>query len=397
MTAWATRPLAELCTIKPPKAEARAKLAGSDEVSFVPMEDLGIGVKHVVPTRTRRFDEVAGSYTYFADGDVLLAKITPCFENGKLGVARDLVNGVGFGSSEYVVLRPGPELDAEFLYYFLARATFREEGARTMTGAVGHKRIAKEFVEGQQIPLPPPSQQRRIVGLLDEALDGVAVAKALAEKNLASARDVFHAKRAAIFAEHRAVWPVEQLGQVAEVMSGGTPLVSNKAFWGGEIAWYSSGELNDTATMEPERYITKAGLAGSNAKLFPKGSLLIGMYDTAALKMSLLDRDGAFNQAIAGVKPNNKIDLEFVLHAINVIKPQILDQRRGVRQKNLSLTKIREIPVPAPDVAVQQKVVGALRDVQQQVERLEEIFEQKVQLLSALKQSLLHHAFTGNL
>lgn len=171
MAAWETKPLAEVCTIKPSKAEARAKLAGSDEVSFVPMEDLGIGVKHVVPTRTRKLDEVAGSYTYFADGDVLLAKITPCFENGKLGVARGLVNGVGFGSSEYVVLRPGPELDAEFLYYFLARPSFREIGARSMTGAVGHKRITREFVEGSLIPMPTLAEQRRLVDLLDATLN----------------------------------------------------------------------------------------------------------------------------------------------------------------------------------------------------------------------------------
>jgi len=121
MAGWETKPLGEVCTIKPPKAEAKKKLTGTDEVSFAPMEDLGIGVKYLQPRRTRRLDDVSGSYTYFAEGDVLLAKITPCFENGKLGVARGLTNGVGFGSSEYIVLRPEPELNAEFLYYYLAR------------------------------------------------------------------------------------------------------------------------------------------------------------------------------------------------------------------------------------------------------------------------------------
>ena len=147
MKGWEAKPIGEVCTIKPPKAEAKAKIADGDEVSFAPMEDLGIGEKYLQPRRTRRLGEVSGSYTYFADGDVLLAKITPCFENGKLGVARGLTNGIGFGSSEYIVLRPAPALDAEFLYYFLARPAFLEEGARSMTGAVGHKRVTKEFVE----------------------------------------------------------------------------------------------------------------------------------------------------------------------------------------------------------------------------------------------------------
>src|SRR5690242_4056440 len=92
----------------------------------------------------------------------------------------------------------------------------------------------------------------------------------------------------------------KKLGDITDVQSGGTPSVSNKAFWNGDIPWYSSGELNDLYTSSPKRHITAAGLEGSNAKLFPAGSLLIGMYDTAALKMSILDRAGAFNQAIAG-------------------------------------------------------------------------------------------------
>lgn len=91
-------------------------------------------------------------------------------------------------------------------------------------------------------------------------------------------------------------WTKRKLGEIADVQSGGTPRVSNTAYWDGEIPWYSSGELNGVYTVAPERHISTAGLENSNAKLFPRGSLLIGMYDTAALKMSVLDRDGAFNK-----------------------------------------------------------------------------------------------------
>lgn len=103
---WPTRTLADVCQIKPPKAEVRRFVTATDLVSLVPMEDLGIDQKVLVPKQVRPVSEVVGSYTYFADGDVLLAKITPCFENGKLGIAAKLVNGIGFGSSEYIVLRP---------------------------------------------------------------------------------------------------------------------------------------------------------------------------------------------------------------------------------------------------------------------------------------------------
>ena len=175
---WKIKTLAEVCQIKPPKAEARRQVSETDLVSFAPMEDLGINQKFLVPTRTRTLAEVAGSYTYFADGDVLLAKITPCFENGKLGIAQNLTNVIGFGSSEYIVFRPEQSLDKEWLYYFLSRQSFRTEGAERMSGAVGHKRVSKEFIETYPIPLPPLLEQQRIVGILDVAFDRIATAKA---------------------------------------------------------------------------------------------------------------------------------------------------------------------------------------------------------------------------
>ena len=164
---WEEKKLGEVCRLKPPKSEARDKLKATDSVSFVPMEDMGINQKYFIPEKERTLKEVEGSYTYFANGDVLLAKITPCFENGKLGIATNLKNEIGFGSSEYIVFRVNKGLLSEYLYYYLSRGKFREEGASRMMGAVGHKRVAKEFVENYPIPLPPLSEQKRIVAKLD--------------------------------------------------------------------------------------------------------------------------------------------------------------------------------------------------------------------------------------
>lgn len=97
---WRNERLQDVCQIKPPKKEARQRLSDPDLVSFVSMSDLGICMKDLSSREERLLSEVSGSYTYFAERDVLLAKITPCFENGKLGIGRDLKNGIGFGSSE---------------------------------------------------------------------------------------------------------------------------------------------------------------------------------------------------------------------------------------------------------------------------------------------------------
>jgi type I restriction enzyme S subunit len=171
--AWQTKPLAKVCQINPPKSEARKRVAADALVSFAPMEDLGIDRKLLNAKQVKPLATVAGSYTYFAEGDVLLAKITPCFENGKLGIAAGLTNGVGFGSSEFIVFRPSESLDKDYLYYYLSRADFRNEGAARMGGAVGQQRVHKEFIESYPIPFPPLPEQQRIVGILDQAFEGL--------------------------------------------------------------------------------------------------------------------------------------------------------------------------------------------------------------------------------
>ena len=148
--------------INPPKREVN-NLDDDTEVSFMPMKDMGINNQLSTPNQKRKLKDVRGAYTYFSEGDVLLAKITPCFENGKMGIASNLLNGVGFGSSEYIVFRPNKILKREWLYYFLNRSEFRRKGAQNMSGAVGHKRVDKDFISNTFIPIPSLGEQNQII------------------------------------------------------------------------------------------------------------------------------------------------------------------------------------------------------------------------------------------
>ncbi len=284
------------------------------------------------------------------------------------------------------------KVDRRYLLYFLSTVS-----AQDLVQDHAYPSLNLPLIAGIQVALPSLPEQHRIVAILDAAFDGIATAKANAEQNLQNARALFESHLQSVFAERGDGWVEKQLGDIAKVQSGGTPLVSKKEYWGGSIPWYSSGELNQTYTSDPERKITESGLTNSNAKLFPKGSLLVGMYDTAALKMSILDRDGTFNQAIAGIKPNEKIEVEFILHAINANKPKLLLERRGTRQKNLSLGKIKDILIPFPPAADQRSTVEQLRRVMSETQRLESLYRQKLAALDELKKSLLHQAFSGAL
>jgi type I restriction enzyme S subunit len=132
------------------------------------MAAVGAGTGVIDASIIRKYAEVKKGYTYFRDGDVLFAKITPCMENGKMAVARQLRNGIGFGSTEFHVLRPREGVDAHYVYHFVSSARFRAEAAHHMTGAVGQKRVPAAFLEQSEIPLPPIDDQRRIVAEMEK-------------------------------------------------------------------------------------------------------------------------------------------------------------------------------------------------------------------------------------
>ena len=162
---WTRRRLRFDARINPVKSEV--KLPDDAEVSFVPMDAVGeLGGLRL--DQTRELADVYNGYTYFADGDVCVAKITPCFENGKGALAQGLTNGVAFGTTELHVLRPSDALDARFLFYLTIAHDFRNVGEAEMLGAGGQKRVPEAFLRDWRPPLPNIDVQRRIAGFLDK-------------------------------------------------------------------------------------------------------------------------------------------------------------------------------------------------------------------------------------
>lgn len=174
---WALTQLPAVFTLNPPKPKA-AEYADDCPVTFVPMPAVDAESGTIKTPSVRKFAEVRKGFTFFRNDDVILAKITPCMENGKAAVARDLLNGLGFGSTEFHVMRSMGAMIPEFLFHFIRQESFRRAAEAEMTGSVGQKRVPAEYLKGVELPLPPQAEQQRIVVAVERILDRVNAARA---------------------------------------------------------------------------------------------------------------------------------------------------------------------------------------------------------------------------
>ncbi len=164
---WQEIAIGSVAQINPPRPNLR-DVSDETTVMFVPMAALDDVSGQITAPETRALGDVREkSYRAFTSGDVLFAKITPCMENGKTAVVPNISTGLGFGSTEFHVLRPGLSVKGSYLWYYLRQEAYRKEAEHNMTGSVGQARVPKEFVERSVIPLPPLAVQGEIVNTLD--------------------------------------------------------------------------------------------------------------------------------------------------------------------------------------------------------------------------------------
>jgi type I restriction enzyme S subunit len=149
-----------------PKNEANDEL----DASFIPMRAVSHLHSGKLLTETRKWGNIKKGYTQFADGDVAIAKITPCFENGKSAVIEGLKNSIGAGTTELHVVRPLPGVNPRYIYVFLRSPYFMVEGELKMTGTAGQKRLTSEYFASRPFPLPPLAEQARIAEKVDELM-----------------------------------------------------------------------------------------------------------------------------------------------------------------------------------------------------------------------------------
>ena len=361
--------IGEVCSINPSKSELNG-LDPSTVVSFVPMADLREHRISFTPQGEKTLLDVSTSYTYFRDGDVLLAKVTPCFENGKAGVARGLSNGIGFGSSEFYVLRPSESALPEWVYYCITHPQFRNYGVTRMTGTGGLQRIPRNVVSHFQMPLPPLEVQKEIVAEIEGYQKVIDGARAVVEN----------------YRPHIAIdpeWPLVEIGEVCNLIngrafkptdwedsnSGGLPIVRIQNLNNSENAFnYYTGEVDDRhIIVEGELLFSWSGSRGTS----------FGAH-------IWMGRKAVLNQHIFKVGfDKSSATTEYLQYILNRAVAQVEENLHGgVGLVHITKGNLERIRIPLPPKEVQKTVLAEIETEQSLVEANRELIkhmEKKIQ------------------
>ena len=400
---WKPVKLGDVCELQPKKAQVKQKLADDDDVTFMPMDDLGIDRMYPTANQNKSLAKAYGSYTYFEENDVLLAKITPCFENGKLGIATNLTNGVGFGSSEYIVLRCSEQVLPQYIYYLLNRPSFRAEGKAQMSGAVGHKRVPKDFIENLEVPLPPLAEQQRIVAKLDAAFAEIDKKTQSALEKIENAysfeRNILDAALSGVDTTKHSYtlqqlldmgWIVSHLDgnhgsdypRKTEFIDKGVPYISANCVIDGNVVMSKAKYLSADRAAQLRKGIARNGdvLFAHNATVGPTALLQIS--EEKVILGTSLTYFRCNDEAIS-----NEYLLAF-MRSRQFIK-QYNDVMRQATRNQVPITKQRTFTFLIPEIDVQHKVaktVGTLSELTAEIVRATDASKKQ---LNALKAAIL--------
>ncbi len=249
------------------------------------------------------------------------------------------------------------DIEIEYLYYCLKHYNFNN----VISGSA-QPQITRQGMEKIVLSIFNHDEQVDIISKLKKTENVIGLRK----QELAALDDLIKARFVEMFGDpiyNTNKLPIKRLNDLGEWASGGTPSRAISEYFEGDINWYSAGELNTLFLEKSLEKITEEAIEKSSTKLFKAGSMLVGMYDTAAFKMGILKEDSASNQACACITPNDRINIIWLYYELQLMKEYFLSQRRGVRQKNLNLAMIKGFEIPIANRDKQDEFVRFVNQV----------------------------------
>lgn len=381
-----TFPTVKLIDIAELNPTLSKKLPEEELVSFVPMASLSAESASVETTQDRRYADVAKGFTPFLDGDILVAKITPCFENGKIAQAH-LPRLHGFGSTEFHVVRARPGIsEPRYLHHYLRLGTVRADGQRRMTGSGGQRRVPASFLSDLSIPLPSLQEQRRIATILDQAAalrTQRRAALALLDRLIQSLfLDMFGDP-----ATNPKNWPVKALKDLGKVVTGGTPPSSKEGMFDGPIPFITPGDLESEQPVR--RSITAAG--AQEVDVVRAGSTLVCCIGATIGKVGMALNPSAFNQQLNAVVWDSEINDYFGFEVMRLFKPTVISWGASTTLPILKKSSFERIEIPVPPIDLQRKFSSRL----EKIGELKLLYTMAARDLNRLSLAFQSKIFTG--
>ena len=345
---------------------------------------------------TKQWGDIKKGFSHFQNGDIGVAKISPCFENLKSVIFSDLPNNIGSGTTELVILR-AILVNPAFYLYLIKSEWYISEGTKYFKGVVGQQRVHKDIFTTLQVPMPPLREQQKIVDsiknwflMIDEIENGSIELEASIKRtkskilNLAISGklvpqdpndepaiellkrinpnfvpcDNSHYENLPFEVPNNWCWAT--LGSIGKWQSGATPSRMRKDYYGGEIPWLKTGDLNDGLINNIPEYITQKALDETSVKLNPAGSILIAMYGATIGKIGILTMPATTNQACCACVSHNGVEQMYLFYFLLSHREEFIRQGGGGAQPNISKEKIIETIIPIPPLNEQRKIVQAI-------------------------------------
>jgi type I restriction enzyme S subunit len=376
---WTTKKLSEIAYINPRESLGKGVVAKK-----VPMDKLQPFCRDI-PEFV--LEEYKGG-TKFRNGDTIMARITPCLENGKIAKVSVLSDGeVGFGSTEYIVFRAIDGVsDADFLYYLICSPLVRNPAIKSMVGSSGRQRVQTDVVANLDVELPPIEEQRKIGGLL-KAIDDKIELNDVINNNLLQQLHILYSR---LFCNSAMDTP---LGEVVATTSGGTPSRKHDEYYSdSSICWVKSKELLGNYIHETEEHINDLAIKKSSAKLLPKHSVLIAMYGATVGACGVISKPMTCNQAVCALLCNENYPYTYLFQIAYESQQKFINLAVGSAQQNISQVLIKQLNLHS-DLNIIQKFHGLALPMHQEIESL----QAENMHLAALRDNLLPKLMSGEL
>ena len=389
---WRKVKLGDCCSINP-KTDI-SKVQNDDIVSFVKMEDVSNdGFITSFSERPYKSLQKKG-FTIFQNDDVIFAKITPCMENGKGALVRNMKSKICLGSTEFHVLRACANVSIDFIYQLTISKRFRQRAEMQMTGSAGQQRVPTAFLEDCLISIPfknnkpDLSAQRRIAAILTSA-DKVIAAT---QKTIAKYKQIKQGMMEELFNEqctmNNVQWRKVRLGEVGEIVTGSTPSTTKAEYWDGEYNFYSPADFDDSVYCgKTERTVTKAGM--DTGRRIPENSIMVACIASIG-KLSINRTEGITNQQINTIVPKTGYDYIFLYYLLLFNVEKI---KGGAAQTTIPIINKEDfsnLEFSVPNLSEQRRIAAILSGLDAKIAAEEKVLEKYEKVKKGLMEKLLN-------